>query len=76
MSAEYIDFFIDPETGEMEIKIEGLPDAVCDKVAAEVLKNLGMTIAIYPTKRLITITRQLYGQGKIQEITIGYTIIC
>mgnify|MGYP001178909922 CR=1 FL=1 len=45
MSAEYIDFFIDPETGEMEIKIEGLPDAVCDKVAAEVLKNLGMTDA-------------------------------
>ena len=43
MSApQYIDFFIDPETGEMEIKIEGYADAVCDAMAAEILKNLGM----------------------------------
>lgn len=41
----YIDFFVDPKTGEMEIKIEGLPDAMCDAVAAEVLKNLGLTDA-------------------------------
>ena len=27
----YIDFFIDPDTGEMEIKIEGLADEVCAK---------------------------------------------
>jgi len=39
---QYIDFFIDPETGEMEIKIEGFSDAVCDKMAAEILKGLGM----------------------------------
>lgn len=44
-SPQYIDFFIDPETGEMEIKIEGFSDAVCDKMAAEILKNLGMTDA-------------------------------
>ena len=34
---QYIDFFIDPDTGEMEIKIEGFPDAVCDAMAAEIL---------------------------------------
>ena len=39
---QYIDFFIDPDTGEMEIKIEGLADEVCAKTAAEILKNLGM----------------------------------
>ena len=44
-SPQYIDFFIDPETGEMEIKIEVFSDAVCDKMAAEILKNLGMTDA-------------------------------
>ena len=42
---QYIDFFIDPETGEMEIKIEGFPNADCDAMAAEILKNLGMTDA-------------------------------
>lgn len=42
---QYIDFFIDPETGEMEIKIEGFADSVCDAMAAEILKNLGMTDA-------------------------------
>ena len=39
---QYIDFFIDPETGEIEVKIEGFPDAVCDAMAAEVIKNLGV----------------------------------
>ena len=38
----YIDFFIDPDTGEIEVKIEGFPDAVCDAMAAEVIKNLGV----------------------------------
>ena len=37
----YIDFFIDPDTGEMEIKIEGM-GKVCAKTAAEIIKNLGM----------------------------------
>jgi|TARA_B100000035_G_C20987016_1_gene548297 hypothetical protein len=39
---QYIDFFIDPDTGEIEVKIEGFPDAVCDAMAAEVIKNLGV----------------------------------
>ena len=39
---QYIDFFIDPETGEIEVKIEGFPEAVCDAMAAEVIKNLGV----------------------------------
>jgi DNA-binding transcriptional regulator LsrR (DeoR family) len=42
---KYIDFFVDPDTGEMEIKIEGMPDGMCDAVAAEILKKLGLTDA-------------------------------
>jgi hypothetical protein len=36
---------------------------------------LGMTIAIYPTKKLITITRQLYGVDKTVDSITGCFII-
>ena len=37
-----MDVFWDPDTGEVEIKIEGFADAVCDEIAKKVIAQLGV----------------------------------
>ena len=39
---QYVDVFWDPDTGEVEIKIEVFADAVCDEIAKKVIAQLGV----------------------------------
>ena len=43
--ARVIDIHFDPETGEMTVKVDGLPDQQCTDLTKLLQKQLGMTDA-------------------------------
>lgn len=63
---QYVDIMWDPKTGELEIKIEGYADSVCEDIAKKVMAQYGVSDA-----KVTKTTSYEGGEGQTRTQSLG-----